>query len=186
MREMDLIPADYRRIRTSRQILIGFAVVYAVVIITVFAGKLLLNARIKSVNHQITQLQEAHQTLESQQQVINDLQKERGDVEKKIAFVEMLQQGGNADKMFLIFDQVLDNTVWMQEWSYTAGNLADDENDQTPPMMILIRGQALDHTALSGFVKRLMAQSVVKDVHVRRSAITDQASGTVSFEMEIL
>lgn len=98
----------------------------------------------------------------------------------------MLQDGGEAEKVFLTFDQALDNTVWMQEWNYVAGNLAGEKTDEASSMIILVRGQALDHTALSGFVERLMTQPGVKNVHVRRSAIQDQASGTVSFEMEII
>ena len=50
-----------------------------------------------------------------------------------------------------------------------------------------IRGQARDHSALSGFVQRLFAQPEIDDVRIRRtSLISDDRAEAVDFELAIV
>ncbi len=184
MREMDLIPPDYRRVQGAKQILSRFGVLFVIVIVCLVAGKFFLNSKVSGVKEQILFLQEKQQVFETQNKQIADLKTERATVKNQLAFVEMLQQGGGAEEIFLVFDRVMDNTVWLEDWQYMAGKLSEGEDDQSEPMKILIRGRSIDHTALSGFVDRLTSQPEVSDVKVIRSAMSSE-NKTVGFEMEI-
>lgn len=182
MREMDLIPEDYRRIQETKKQLTGFGVLYAILILVLVVGKFYLNTKISKVTDQIKVVEQQQESLNQRKKVITTLEKDRSAVEKQLTFVELLQQGGSAEKTFLVFDKVLNKTVWMDEWHYLA---ADLDVDQAKSMTIRIRGKALDHASLSGFVERLSSQPEITDVIVNNSAMTNKLDNIVTFDMSI-
>ncbi len=186
MREIDLIPESYRRVQKAKQMLIGFGCLYALLIALIIAGKIFLNANVTKVNAQITSLEEQKKTITTQHDEITKLEGERAIVQKQIAFVELLQKGGAAGKTFQIFDRVLNPTVWMEEWSYEATALGNENPDQEKLMNIKIKGKALDHASLSAFVERLLTEPEVHEVVVLKSAMLNKSDSLVSFDMEIM
>jgi len=50
-----------------------------------------------------------------------------------------------------------------------------------------IRGQALDHSALSNFVRRLFVQPGIDDIRIRRTSLIDRnRADTVDFELAVV
>jgi hypothetical protein len=50
-----------------------------------------------------------------------------------------------------------------------------------------IQGQARDHSALSGFVRRLFEQTEIDDVRIRRTSLNrSNQSGVVDFDLAIV
>ncbi len=192
MREMDLIPEDYRRDQNMRRLLIGFGVLYVVIIIALVAGKFFQDSRITNVKQQIETLEKQQETLAGQQKINDELQIKKTAVHNQLAFVKMIQKGGGAGQIFLVFDRVLQhekNNVWMESWKYTAANLqveknTDKKNDEH--ISVTIRGKALDHEALSSFVRDLVSQPEITDVQVKDTSMVDAESSTVTFYMEII
>lgn len=186
MREMDLIPAEYRRNRNAKRMLSHFAALFVILIIGQVAGKLYLNSKLTHVKDQISTLQEKQRSLDEKKQLIASLKNDRQAVKNQLAFVDMLQQGGGAEKIFLVFDRVMDMTVWLEDWKYEAANLSTEDNDQNQSMKVMIRGKALDQAALSSFIDRLMSQDEITDVRVLNSAMASGQNTTVNFNLEIL
>ncbi|GEM_PF-5066922 len=184
MREIDLIPTDYRRQQRVREMLIGFGILYVILIAAVIAGKFYLDHRVDDVNTRIRSLEEDQKKLAEQQRVIDKLKKDRDAVEKQLQFVKLLQEGGGADQIFLVFDRVLDRSVWMDEWQYETADPVSDK-DEKDRRRISIIGKAVDHAALSRFVDRLLDQPEIEDVAVKKTAMIDRTSNAVSFEMEL-
>lgn len=195
MREMDLIPEDYRRTQTARKLLIGFGIFYALIIAGLLVGKIILEGRVSSIQENIKIFEKQNQILTEQQQINKDLKEKKTAVGNQFAFVKMLQQGGGADQIFLVFDRVLGmdllkgekGNVWMDAWSYTAANLvSEDEKNKAQQMTIIINGRARDHEALSIFVERLIKQPEINDVQVKNTSMVGLDSSTVVFNMEIM
>lgn len=186
MHEMDLIPESYRRVQKAKRMLIGFGALYVLLITLIIAGKVVLNMNTTKVNNQMTILQEEKKTITEQDIEISRLKSERTVVLKQLEFVELLQKGGAAGKTFQVFDRVLNNTVWMDEWSYQAVALEEQDSEQKNLLDIKVKGKAIDHAALSAFVERLLAEPEINDVVVIKSAMLAKGESIVSFDMEIM
>jgi len=193
MREMDLIPEDYRREQNTRKLLIGFGTLYVVIIVGLIGGKVFQDSRTSTMNNQIKTLEKQQETLIGQQKIVDELRIKKTAVQNQLSFVKMIQQGGGAGQMFLVFDRVLQheqNKIWMDGWQYTAANLQVDsqidEKDSDDHMSVIIRGQAIDHEALSSFVERLIAEPEITDVQVKNTSMVDKDKTTVKFDMEII
>ncbi len=186
MHEIDLIPAAYKRQKNAKKMLVRFAGVYALLFLTLLVGKAYLSYKTTILNKEIAQLQEQQQAFSTRKQTYSQLQEQSSAVKKQLAFVELIQQGGGADKLFQVFDRVLEGQVWMESWSYTAADLAAEESAQAGQMKINIKGHALDHLAMSKFIERLIAQPEINNVEVKNSSMVNALANTVAFEMEVL
>ena len=189
MREMDLIPEDYRRNQNTRHLLIGFGVLYVMIIVGLVAGKVFQDSRTSTIKQQIESLQKQQQTFTDQQKVIDQLRIKKMAVQNQLTFVKMIQQGGGAGQMFQVFDRVLqqgNNNIWMDAWQYTAADLQTDLEKSDDRMSVTIRGQAIDHEALSSFVERLISQPEITDVQVKNTSMVGTDKTTVVFDMEII
>ncbi len=193
MREIDLVPADYRRDQNTRKQLLGFGVLFVLIIVGLVAGKVFQDSRITTIKNQIGLLEKQQQILVDQQKIIDELQIKKTAVQNQLGFVKMIQQGGGAGQMFLVFDRVLQheqNMIWMDSWQYIAANLQvenqTDKKKNDDRMSVTIRGQAIDHEALSSFVERLIEEPEITDVHVKNTSMVDKDKATVKFDMEII
>jgi len=190
MREMDLIPEDYRRHLSTRRMLIGFGVLYALIAVALIAGKVFQDLRISTIKQQIETLEQQQGMIVDQRKMIDQLRLKKSAVENQLDFVKMIQHGGSAGQVFLVFDRVLQqqrNKVWLQAWQYTAANLdVARKDDQHANMSVIIRGQAIDHEALSSFVESLISQPEITDVQLKNTTKSGAENSTVMFEMEII
>lgn len=186
MHEMDLIPDSYRRVQKSKKVLIGFAVLYVLLLSSIFVGKFVLNTRTSNIEAQLTQLQAQKKTVTEQNEKIRTLEQKRSVVMKQLDFVGLLKKGSVAGTTFQLFDRVLNDTVWMDEWTYQAVALEAQGHDKKNVYNINIKGKAVDHAALSAFVERLLAEPEVFDVVVTKSAMLNKTGNTVTFDMEVM
>ena len=188
---MDLIPADYRRqlslARSVRRSALSFGLLLLV------AGGLYgaLHYGVREDAKKIRAL-EVEKAISTQQRlVLEDLKAKDKRLASKLAILEHLRGGAAAQNMFVAIDQALDgHTVWFSEVSFRrAGQAVSRDADKPKPgsnYFILIpqgdgakptpawqikthmeiKGQAMDHSALSAFVRRLLSQPEVGTVRV--------------------
>lgn len=195
MREMDLIPADYREQQVMRKCLMAFLAAMLTLILCVILGRIAIGVKTQNANSEITRLNENSASLREYQQEIDALNKEQMQLNHELAFVEMLNEGGQARLVFQILDQALDDQIVLMAWAYEAQDLIDRESSEAAALnepisglhaRIIARGEAGKHAALTGFVERLSENEQVHEVRVVQSAMADPALGTVRFELEIL
>lgn len=195
MREMDLIPEDYRRIQITRKLLIVFGLFFVLVILALASGKIVLESKVSVLEEQIKIFEKNNQNVIEQQKINTDLKGRKAAIENQFDFVKLLQEGGGADQIFLIFDRVLgmevaqdgQRNVWMDAWNYKAANLiSKKDKEREQKMMISVQGRARDHEALSIFVERLIEQPEINDVQVKNTSMVGTDTSTVVFSMEIM
>ena len=112
--------------------------------------------------------------------------------------------------MFVTIDRALtSNDVWFLEWQFQrAGVMAGEEvrtvntgyfivvpegadqlaaDELRVRTHMTIRGQARDHSALSGFVRHLFTQREIDDVRILRTALnSSRQASTVDFDLEVV
>jgi hypothetical protein len=206
MRDIDLIPASYRkRQRQKRQLIVAGTVLVSVVVICV-AGRLSLNYLTAKVNQEIQTLQ-VQQTMTTQQRdQLAAFQTQRKDAAQQLHLLQGLRSGTAAENLFRIIDQVLiPNEVWFVDWQFRRAGVAQGEvrtsqpgyfviasdSASTDPWVVethmKISGQARDHVALSEFVQRLVQERAIRDVRVRNTSLRRFTLETVvDFDLAIV
>jgi len=210
MSELDLIPQDYRdklaRRAMLRQYLIGFAILNVLILI---CGGLFAHLTTQT-NSRIKALQSQNLITEQQRTQLEALAAEQTGFEQRWALLQGLRAGAEIEDIFTIIDRALSgNDLWFVNWSFRrAGVVVDgetrtvetgyflivptDEQPDEPPEWqvethMTLEGRAVDHQALSTFVRSLFEQPDIKDVSVQRTSLIDYANGrVVSFDLTII
>jgi hypothetical protein len=193
MNEIDLIPSDYRARRWLERnaLRFGFATVAIVVVAaTAYAG----------MHHATQRANAAIETLRTQEVItarqgaeLAELSNQKRSYESQLKLLNGLRGGASAESMFATIDRALaDHEVWFVDWEFRRTGsvvehdgatrkdehlivLAPGENQQRAKAWKMethmsIKGQAIDHSALSRFVRRLLAQPEIDEVHVLSSS----------------
>jgi hypothetical protein len=210
MTELDLIPEDYRkrlgRLAEIRQYAIAFALVNVLVLGSAglfahFSGK---------ANDKIQDLKTQSAITEQQQTQLEQLSTQQVEYERRWALLRGLRAGAAIEDIFRIIDRaIVNNNLWFVNWSFRrAGVVVDGETrgietgyfviveedgqsagnpDWQVETHMVLEGRAMDHQALSTFVRALFEQPDIKDVSVQRTSLTDYANGrVVSFDLTII
>jgi len=210
MAELDLIPEDYRRrlgrLAEIRQYAIAFALVNIIVlgsagIFAHFSGK---------ANDTIQDLKTQSAITEQQQTQLELLSSQKKEYERRWSLLRGLRAGAAVEDIFKIIDRAMvSNDLWFENWSFRrAGVVVDGEtrgietgyfvivaednpSGENPEWRVethmVLEGRALDHQALSTFVRALFEQPDIKDVSVQRTSLTNYANGrVVSFDLTII
>jgi hypothetical protein len=210
MAELDLIPEDYRkrlgRLAEIRQYAIAFAILNIVVL-----GSAGLFAHLSGkANDKIQDLKTQSAITEQQQTQLEQLSAQQKEYERRWSVLRGLRAGAAIEDIFRIIDRaIVNNNLWFENWSFRrAGVVVDGETRgietgyfviveedgqsggdpewQVETHMVL-EGRAIDHQALSTFVRALFEQPDIKDVSVQRTSLTDYANGrVVSFDLTII
>ena len=210
MAELDLIPEDYRkrlgRLAEIRQYAIAFAILNIVVL-----GSAGLFAHLSGkANDKIQDLKTQSAITEQQQTKLEQLSAQQKEYERRWSVLRGLRAGAAIEDIFRIIDRaIVNNNLWFENWSFRrAGVVVDGETRgidtgyfviveedgqsggdpewQVETHMVL-EGRAIDHQALSSFVRALFEQPDIKDVSVQRTSLTDYANGrVVSFDLTII
>lgn len=191
MHELDLIPEDYRLLCSTRRSIKRFGIICIILLLGVLAGKVVLNKKVADVAGKIAVLEEQQQVVGEQEQQMVTLLQNRAAKERQLQFINMLEQGGGIEQIFVVFDRVMDKSVWFTRWQYQAASLVEESTDQGDqvngdPMTMKVVGQAIDNTALSDFVDRLVAQPEIKNVKVNNATMISSANSTINFDMDIM
>jgi len=197
MHEIDLTPADYRSHRlVARWIKTGILGIVLITTLSIGAfGYLYLLKH--SIDSEILDLQVKKDISNKQRQELKLLQTRQDKLRKQWQLLASLRHGSAIESIFKSIDNALtENDVWFIDWKFKrAGALAQDakgpgragyfiiipakdgaSENQTWKIdtHMTIRGEALDYSALSGFVARLIDQPEIEDVRVLRSILKKQ------------
>jgi hypothetical protein len=210
MNELDLIPQDYRDKLEQRAIYRQYLIAFAVLNILVLAFGGLFVQLTKQTTGRIQELQSQNAITELQRVQLEELTAEQNDFERRWSLLRGLRAGAAIEDIFTIVDRALvGNDLWFVNWSFRrAGVVVDGEtrtieagyflivpSDEQPGEMpewqvethMVLEGRAIDHQALSTFVRSLFEHPDIKDVNVRRTSLTDFAEGrVVNFDLTIV
>lgn len=210
MAELDLIPEDYRR-RLSRLAEIRqYALAFAIVNLLVLASAGLFAHFSGIANDKIRALKTQSAITEQQQAQLEQLSGQQKEYERRWSLLRGLRAGAAIEDIFKIIDRaIVSNDLWFENWSFRrAGVVVDGETrgietgyfviitedgqvgeyqDWQVETHMVLEGRALDHQALSTFVRALFEQPDIKDVSVQKTSLTDYANGrVVSFDLTII
>lgn len=209
MNDIDLIPEAYRIrrwqtrwLKFSGALLVGFLIAFAM-------GLTTLNSATANAKVRVQELQR-RQTITAQQRVeIERLNSEKAELEQQFELLTGLRSGAAAEDMFVAIDRALaGDDLWFVEWRFERAGVMVSEGARTVntgyfvvvpegsasaadgavrvQTNMTIRGQARDHSALSGFVKRLFAQTEIDDVRIRRTSVNrNEQVSAVDFELGV-
>ena len=194
MSDIDLIPTDYR----NRIWLQGRARVVASVVVLVMLALLLALGALHYLSGkaatQITALQSQQAITAQQREQLSQLDGHRAELESRLNLLSGLRSGAPASAMFVTVDRAMvEGEVWFQDWEFNRAGSVVEEKQQTSSngyFIVLpaaggstgteswkiethmkIRGQAKDHSALSGFVRRLYQQPEIQDVRILNTSV---------------
>jgi len=210
MAELDLIPQDYRNKLNQRamfrQYLIAFA---ALNIVILFCSGVFTQLTRQAAAH-IQELQSQSAITEQQQAQLEQLSAQQTEYEQRWSLLRGLRAGAAVEDIFRIVDQALVNDdLWFVDWSFRRSGVvvdgetrtvetgyflivpADGQSSEIPEWQVethmTLQGRALDHQALSTFVRSLFEHPDIKDVSVQRTSLTNYANGrVVSFDLTIV
>jgi len=210
MRDVDLIPADYRRVVrfVQRAKVAGVSIVIAVV--ALIAGHRSLQSAGEQERRAIASLQ-ARQSATTQQRLeLERLQEQRMRLERRLALLAAVRGGPTAESMLATIDHALAaDGVWFTNWRFRRAGAEVDhvaEAVHTGYFVVLppdaehpeakewrvethmeIKGQARDHSALSAFVSRLYDRPEIEDAKVLGTSVRPSGDGAiVDFDLDVV
>lgn len=210
MNELDLIPQDYRNKLAQRAMLARYLIAFVALNIVVLASGGLFAHLTRQANEHIQDLKSQSAITEQQQARLQQLTTQQSEHERRWSLLRGLRAGAAVEDIFKIIDRALVNDdLWFVDWSFRRAGVVVDgetrtvetgyflivsENEETSEVPdwqvethMTLEGRALDHQALSKFVRALFEQSDIKDVNVRRTSLTDYANDrVVSFDLTII
>ncbi len=138
---------------------------------------------------QIATLQSKQAITNQQREVLTQLDMHKSALQRKLELLTGLRGGAEAAQMFVTIDGAMEgDEVWFLDWEFRRAGSAVENKPETLSngYFILIpaengqqsteawkidthmtlRGQARDHSALSGFVRRLYRQRTIHEVRI--------------------
>ena len=210
MAELDLIPEDYRRRLSRLGEIRQYTVAFAIVNLLVLASAGLFAHFSGIANDKIQALKTQSAITEQQQTQLEQLSSQQKEYERRWSLLRGLRAGAAIEDIFKIIDRaIVSNDLWFENWSFRRagvvvdgetrgietgyfvivaedGQVGENQDWQVETHMVL-EGRALDHQALSTFVRALFEQPDIKDVSVQKTSLTDYANGrVVSFDLTII
>ncbi len=210
MSDIDLIPQAYHTRRWQSRWIVYTAVSLAGLVGIIVSGSLAIDAATDNARTKVAALQR-QQTITTQQRAdLEKLGSEKADLEGQFRLLSGLRSGAAAEKMFVTVDRALTgDDVWFLKWQFQRAGVVIDGEDRTVntgyfivvpdgvdqadaddlrvQTHMTIQGQARDHSALSGFVRRLFEQTEIDDVRIRRTSLNrSNQSGVVDFDLAIV
>lgn len=210
MSELDLIPQDYRNKLTQRAMLGQYLIAFVVLNFLVLAAAGLFAHLTRQATTQVQHLKTQSAITEQQQARLEQLTTQQSEYERRWSLLRGLRAGAAVEDIFKIIDRALVNEdLWFVDWSFRRAGVvvdgetrsvetgyflivpADGQASEVPDWQVethmTLEGRALDHQALSKFVRALFEQPDIKDVSVRRTSLTDYADDrVVSFDLTII
>jgi len=208
--DINLIPEDYRSWLGRKAILKNHIVLFSVLIVVLAGSGFALGYAAKKAKIQVAQLTSRNAMTQQQRTQLDALNEQQAEYERQWSLLRGLRAGAAAEDIFNIVDRSLDGEkLWFTDWKFRrAGVVVDGQKrgvetgyfvitspdpqdaakvDWQVETHMTIHGQALDHQALSTFVRALFGQPEVKDVNVRKTSLTDYANGrVVDFDMSVV
>ena len=210
MSDLDLIPQAYRTWLWQARWIKGSALLLGGLVVLLIGSSIALGVATANAKSRVEELQLKQAFTAQQRTDIERLGVEKSELEQQFHLLSGLRSGAAAGDMFVTIDRALTSEdVWFLEWQFQRAGVMAGEDVRTVntgyfivipdgaeqlaadelrvQTHMTIRGQARDHSALSGFVRRLFAQPEIDDVRIRRTALNSgpQAS-IVDFELAVV
>lgn len=209
MSEIDLIPTAYRRSLRLRTWTLRLALAVAALVTVLGTTKLSLSQAIRSEQREVDELRLAGRLALERRAKLEQLSAEGAEIRRQLAILEQLREGIAAKQMFVVIDRALDGTVWFSNWKFRrAGEVVEREPEAVHAghFIVLpqqgkdgaekvwrlrahmeIHAQALDHSSLARFVRRLVEQPEIDEVRVLNTRVhTNASSPLVTFKLAVL
>lgn len=208
MAEIDLVPAAYRRRLQLRRRLGRFGASYGALLLAAALGAGVLANAVRVEKAQVDRLRAAETVVRNQRGRVQQLEREKSEVERTLAIQNALVKGRPAFEALVAVDRALEAGVWFLDLSFErAGELAPPEQareagefirvpDPKEPgaekawrmrTRLRIRAQALDHARLAGFVERLARQPEIQEARVLETKTRRYtAAEVVDFELAVV
>jgi len=208
MAEIDLIPLDYRMVFRMRKRLRFFLAALLLVTIGVTTGRVWLNRLVRSERAEIARLKVGEEFLLDQRRVFEELGRKKTKLESRLGVLDALRGGPSAESMFVVVDRAMNGALWFTEWRFTRAEKTHEEENEpgTQGYFIVvdpkkrkeeapwrnatrmeIRGEGLSHSALAAFVKKLLLQPEILDVHVLNTGARNRnRTPVVEFELAVV
>lgn len=210
MGELDLIPLDYKNQLKQRAMLRQFLMAFAILNIVILASGALFSQLSRQSTVRIEELQTQSAITDQQRVQLEQLSTQQTEYERRWSLLRGLRAGAAVEDIFRIIDQALvDDDLWFVDWSFRRAGVVvdgetrgietgyfvivpfDEQSGEVPKWQVethmVLEGRAVDHQALSTFVRSLFEQPDIKDVSVQRTSLTDYANGRiVSFDLTII
>ncbi|MGD2062845.1 MAG: hypothetical protein PVF51_04605 [Nitrospirota bacterium] len=210
MREVDLIPGEYRTVVRFIHRAKVSAVCLLVATAILGAGHRSLESVAEREQRAIAVLQAQQSTTTQQRLELEGLRERQMRLERRLALLAAVRGGPTAESMLAIVDHaVAGGGIWFTNWRFRrAGTEVDHDGsaEHTGYFAVLppdaehpeakewrvethmeIKGQARDHSALSTFVNRLYDHPAIEDARVLRTSVRPVGNGTfVDFELAVV
>jgi hypothetical protein len=210
MAELDLIPEDYRKGLVRRAEIRQYAIAFAILNVVILGSAGLFGQLSRQANEEIQVLKMQSAITEQQQTQLEQLSSQQKEYEQRWSLLRGLRAGAAIEDIFKIIDgAIVSNDLWFENWSFRRAGVvvdgetrgietgyfvivsADEQSGENPGWQVetrmILEGRALDHQALSTFVRALFEQPDIKDVSVQKTSLTDYANGrVVSFDLTII
>jgi hypothetical protein len=207
MREIDLIPASYRRAQTHVLWVRALFGAFGAVVVGTLVVWLGLGAAIAGIRAQTAELQRQQAISIQESEQLASLAQTSDSYRRQLQLLKGLRSGTEATNLFLVMDDALvGDDVWFTNWQFRrAGVTTPDgkaleasyfivvpEGGRPPESWrvethMTITGQAENYSALSEFVKRLLSHSEIATVRVRRSELQHYEPHTIiDFDLAVV
>ncbi len=208
MSELDLIPASWRARRRARGALARVALAYAILALVLGAAKITLGLRIEAEAAELDRLRGDRHSVASERARLDALQAREALLSRELGTLRKLGGAADVARVFAAVEETLASEVWFRDWVFMrAGEYVDvgPKTVETGYLILVpdagsgerkrawrmhthmeIRGQALSHSALADFVRRLAATPMVHEVKILDTR-SQRLSGTevVDFELAV-
>ena len=209
MSEINLIPSSYQQFLRIRRWIGSFGLVYGILIAAIIASKVFLSFGIDAEASAIERLKADKRLVLNKKTKLDRLHEDRSTLENRVAVLNKLRGGPPVRDVFLSIDRAMDEDVWFLDWKFMrAGEFVEGQprSVNTGYFIVIpedgsgtkerawrvqthmeIKAQALDHSSLADFVRRLSEQGVFEDVKVLTTRIHRYpATQVVDFELAVI
>jgi hypothetical protein len=208
--EIDLIPTFYRkRLLFSRWLKQAVLALIAITV-SVIVAFLLLRAYTEEIEGQLTNLQSQKKISTQQRSELEKLNTRKKGLSQQLDLLAGLRSGLAVEQIIVAVDKALsEKRVWLTNWRFRrAGTVVDKDpktvnvgyfivipNGEKPQeeeawkieTTMAIHGQALDYSALSEFVSKLIEQPEIQAVRVLSTDLISMNSHKlVNFNLDIV
>lgn len=213
MHEIDLVPAEYHHQRLMSGWLKKAGVALLLLSALIISAFVWLKFESGELQQQIEQLQSKKDITSTHRVQLEKLNQKKNDLDQQLKLLAGLRSGAAAEQMFVTIDRALpQKNVWITSWRFRrAGTPVErvDESVNTGYFIVIpqgkgnkkqgqketwkietqmmIKGQSMDHAALSEFVLNLTRQGEIEDVRVVSTQLAEiNRVKLVNFNLEII
>ncbi len=210
MREMDLIPPEYRSQQTRRKLSLSICGACAVLASLLVFSAATTRQSIADLRVELAAREAARAALQSQAVKTSAMQNQLGAAEELLVRLQELRSGVSASSVLdAVHRAIADQDIWFTDWEFARRGVV---NEATTPRAVetgyfivtpagelepqsaalvetrmKIRGHASDHSALAEFVRALLAEPQISDVRVIRTfKQTDGRSAYLTFDVSVI